>query len=261
MKTKKVIILIIIIIILIVIGLVLIKTPNQNKYQNRIAKTCEQFNKDIKAKEDILLFVYPKDTTAESIETYEKIKKEYSENKIYMIEHTDIKYDCIRKILEKNNLYEDILNNPISTVNLYKTGKYIGQMSGLDSYIQTEEFLIENKILEKQEIEESITYKEYKNNIEKEKYLLLIMADEKMRPTLKTLMEKHFSEYSYNIINMYSEVGEKIKQEIEKEYDIVKEYPRMFYFKDSKMILSEDAFDETTIKEYKKLIDKKENNQ
>ncbi len=257
MKKKKTLILLIITIVIICFIIIIsISSSKEEKYQKRIVKTCENLTKDIKDKKDFLLFIQPSDSSNDSLDTIDRIKENYPKTLIYQINYNDIKDNCIKKILEKSSLYEDIQNNPVPTSIVYKSGEYVAQIAGLDEYRETEKFFEKNKIIEIKEIKESITYNEYKEKQKQEDYLLLVMSDEKMRDDLDKLLKENFSNYSYNIINMYSDEGKKIKEDIESNNDIIKEYPRMFYFKNKKLILSEDAFDDFTIKEYKEKLNK-----
>ena len=259
MKKKTIIILIIIILIILAIVLIVNPSETKDKYQNTVTKTCKELKIKINTKKDLVLFIYPKDSTGESLETREKLKKNYSETLMYTIQHEKIKNNCIKEILEKDNIYADINNNPMPTAVLYKQGQYVAQITGLDGYNETEEYFEEYNLIKKSEIKESLTLKEYEQKINQKEYLLLIMTKEQMRDKLKKILENSFKNYSYDIINLYSEEGEKIKQNIESKYEIVKEYPRIFYFQNGKLMKSETAFDEFSINEFKESIDKLNN--
>lgn len=68
-------------------------------------------------------------------------------------------------------------------------------------------------------------------------------------------IRKHFSEYNYDIVNINSETGDKVREAMENKYGTINEYPRVNYFENGKLIESWDASTEYDLTYFKDLIE------
>lgn len=256
MDKKKLVIIISVIVLVVILGVILFfNLAPKHEYKNRVNKICDGLNQDINNKENALLFIKI-DSDLDSMYVIEKLKTNYSKNIIYEISYEEIHTECIKAILEDINLYDSIAKNPISSAVIYKKGEYAGEIGGLDSYKQLEDYLVKNEIVKKKEIKESRTVSEYEKKFEDDQYILLIMADENKRDYYTNMVKKYFSNYDYDVINLNSDIGRNVRIKIENDYGSLNEYPRIFYFSNGKLIKSGDAEDDVVIEIFKQSIEK-----
>lgn len=252
MKRKLVLIFIIIIVLIVIIfGVKFIVSKDDN------LKVCDEVINSLNEKKNVLLFIYPENSGEQAIATYNGIKNNYPNEKIYKINYEESNKKCFKDLLKKDNLYETIKEDMIPVVYMYKSGKYIGQMSGLEEYSKTEDFFVDNEIFKKNEIKDKLTLNKYKKNIIKKEYILFIIDNEQKREKYNSLMKKYFDEYSYDIINMYSSNGEKIMREVENKYIVPNDYPVLIYFEKENVSKIESIYDEKTISKFKTELNKK----
>ena len=100
----------------------------------------------------------------------------------------------------------------------------------------------------------------YKQNISNDKYLLLIINDEKQREKLSKLLGEEFPNYEHDIINVQSDVGSNIKKDVELNYKSFNEFPLLIYYENGKAIYSETVIDSMSFKLYKSDLEEVLNN-
>lgn len=122
--------------------------------------------------------------------------------------------------------------------------------NNITSFENIEKYLIEQGYLNQKVIKESTTFSEYKNNIQKKEYLLLIIADENQRTNLEGNMQEVFNS-NYDLINIESKTGKLIAKDIKTKNKILNGYPQLFYFKTGKLITNKIVYNKETIKEFK----------
>lgn len=246
-RKKKILVSISVIIVILLLALIIY--PNA-KYESKTKKLCNDIQEKMDSKKDIIIFYRANGITDESRDTITDIKENYKEKiTTYIIVPEQFSNKCIKKIFN-HTAYNDIKTIGDSAAVIYKQGKYTGMISGLDSYDNVETYFIEKNIIQKEQINENITFKEYKNNLTNDKYLLLIINNEKNRDNLTKLLEKYFPNHNYDIVNIKSNIGNKIKNDVNKNYKSFNEFPHLMYFKNEKLIHSESVIDDITFETY-----------
>lgn len=259
---KKRNILIIMLIVVIIVSIVFIKYfIDDNNGNNFINKNtlCNKINKSKEKNSNFIIIINNKYKTNADIEdALDNFRKEYDKELIYDISFDEINNECMKKSLEDTGMYNLLLENKIPTVIGYSNGKYTGVIQNEGDYNVIKKFFEEKGVIKKHEIEETITYNMYLENIEKnEKYLILLITNEKIRKELSLNMKKVFPDVKQNTVNIESEVGKKILVDLKEKAKIKEIYPQVFYFENKKVIANDGVFSVKMFEEFKNTIDKK----
>ena len=226
---------------------------------NKVLKTknlCQEMISNIEMKKDIVLFVTAHDISSNEKYTIDKIMKKYNEDNLFFeTSYKDLSKDCFNKMMISDDLYNEILAMNDSVLLVYKEGEYAGIIQGIEDYYVVEEFLIEFKVIERVEIKENITFNDYNDKINGE-YLLLTITEEEAREKYFDLLDKAFPNIEKDVVNIKGNVGKKIKKDIIKKYKYDNIYPRIFYFKNGKVVKSDVVFDEDSLMYFKSQLNK-----
>ncbi len=259
MKKGKVIIIIVLVVLLVIASIITILSMKSEKtIKSRISNICDNITANENSKKSSIIFIENLNSTEESLDTVDKLKANYKNSNIYVVYKDDLKNKCLQSLLARNNVYEEISKINDSLVLIYNSG-FKSMMVGLDSYKNVENYLLENKVISKKTLKEEISFEEYKDKFNSENYLLLIVDNENRRNKSEKLIKKYFKDYPYDIINLNSKIGQKIRENVENEHKALNEYPRIYYFKKGKLVKSNDMANEGDIKNFKNEILSKQN--
>lgn len=194
---------------------------------------------------------------SDSNDIVEKYFKNYknSNNSIYSTSFQNINSKCFKGFLTTNN-YNDIMKNKFNTVLAYKKGKLVSSIINITDYYYLENFLDKNDIIKKNVIKEDIGLNDFNKKIKNDKYILAIIAEEETRGDIKEKIEKVFSDYDTDIVNMRDGEGKKIFDKVSKMVKLDQTYPKIIYFSNGKYVTSIITATESTMKEFKSQIEK-----
>lgn len=253
MKSKKnkglIIICVVISIFLILIGTSMLGSDKTPKYND----LCRQIDNAKEKKKDFVVVINDRGILNDVI--YE-FKNKYSKIALYEINKKTLKDTCFKTTLEDTGEYERLIQEESSAIIGYKSGEYGGLIAGVQTnFDRAEKYLDELDIIEIPKIESNLMYDDYKKNIKKEDYFLIAITEEKHREIVFQNMKKVFPNTTFDIFNINSEEGKKIIEDIKK---ITKSnsYPKIFYFKNEKLILDGDCVREYHLEQLQKEIEK-----
>ena len=84
--------------------------------------------------------------------------------------------------------------------------------------------------------------------------MILIFIEEEKRDFFTRNMEKVFIDCDFDVVNRSSKSGKAIDEYIKTEYKKYNDYPRLFYFKNNKLIKDETSFSLEDFKIFKNSI-------
>lgn len=252
MKSKILVVISIILIIIILLIIFIGSTDNSKKIINTKNKKCIDIEEKVRNKETFALFI-TNDLSIEdeSNDAVRKYLNLYKDDNIYIIDKLDINKECIKEIIIETGLYNLVEENQNNAVLGYEKGNMTVSQHNIMSYETLEDFLDENNIIKKQIIQEELSFEKFKEKKQQDEYILLIMMDEEKRNFFISNMRKVFKDYDYDVINLRSEEGQKINQNIVKEYKKFNEYPRLLYFKNNKLVKDDMVYGLDTFKMFK----------
>lgn len=252
-KIKIGMLIILVIVCLFIVTLISIKNGTNNGLN-----ICEEVKQASSNKETFALFITDglrqKSDSNDIVEKYLKNYKN-SNNFIYSTSFQNIDSKCFKEFLTTNN-YNDIMKNKVNTVLAYKKGKLVSSIINITDYYYLENFLDTNGIIKKNVIKEDINLNDFNSKIKKDKYILAIIAEEDTRVDIKEKIEKVFSDYDTNIVNMRVGEGKKIFDKVSKMEKLDQTYPKIIYFSNGKYVTSVVTATESKMKEFKNQIEK-----
>ena len=259
MKKKKMLLVLLILIIAFIICLFYGYSSDKEdseKPKRTIIKICDNINSEIKEKNTFLVFLV---NDLEELKNSDSIVSKYvknyeKDNKIFVIGFKDIKEDCVKQIFKKDNMYEQIIAFPSNSYFGYKDGVLSSFMINMSDYILLENKLHEDGIIKKHERKESATFEQIKKNIEKDEYILFILAQEETREKYEKLLNEVFSDYDYDYINYFGKEGEKVYSYIKKDLESDNVFPKILYYKNGKIVEQAVLSEKSQMQEFKKKI-------
>lgn len=248
MNKKKALI---IVFILIILCLLLFVFGSDENSKTTLSTTCDKISNNISLKKKMLIFVTEEYNSSHVSDTIDRIKYNYGDKvDIITLTNNDYKKECIKKIIDPS-IYEETIKTNDSFVVTYNEKREFGLMMGLDNYTNVESYFIERGIFDLVKVNEEITFEGYIKNLSKDKYLLLIITDERVRKSLINLVEEYFPNYLCDIVNIDSDIGSKINVDVQDKYKSFNEYPQLLYFENGKLIYSDVVIDKTSFQIYK----------
>lgn len=256
---KKIITISALIVICIVIALIIIfpligKDDNNNNEINK-NKLCVNMEKSMLKKENFVIIVNYERANGYTYEATSKFKEEYKKLvTIYETDYNTLNEECVKDLMYYDGIHEQLIANPSQAVIGYKKGVFSGLSLDIGSFRKLEELLIEQEVITKKEIKESLTYEKYQKNKNEDEYLLLVVVNEETRKIVSENMKKVFPDIKQDTVNKFSSLGEKIINELKSTTKAEDVYPHVFYFKNGKVIANNNLYSEDEFKEFKKMI-------
>lgn len=251
MKRDKIIKIVVTIVLIVVVLLIVLRLIDKDVFSKTI---CDPIDKLKEQKENFVIILNNENTISGSTEeAYERFEDEYANIDILKFDVKQLDDPCFNYSFAKENLHNEMgmLSKPIIVG--YKDGKYVGEEQNSFSFFEIESYLDELGVIKKKEIVEKITYDEYKQNILRDDYIITVIMDENARIDVTKNMKKVFPDIKQDVINMRSETGKKIFEEIESQNGTIDFLPVGLYFRNGKLIASNSVYLEY---EYAELKDK-----
>lgn len=234
---------IIVIILLVSLSLIVFGVINTRKNQkDHINDICDEIKANKESKNNFMIFVRGNDINDYVTTGINDFTNDYKISKVINAKNDEIDNECLKKELEDNNQYEEVKSSTIASIIFYENGKYRGGIIGDFGYNSLENYASEIGFIKKHDIQETLTFDNFKNNLKNE-YILVMIGEEKARKIVGEHVPKYFSDYKYDIVNTNSDVGQKILQYILDNYTIGHLFPQALYFKNGKLLLDEVVFD------------------
>lgn len=261
-KKQKILITISTIIIIVVILCSIFITPQEKEKldldNEKLNKMCNEINEEIKNQSNFVVFVTDNLVfSGDSNDVVnEYINAHQTSNQIFNIDFTEINDKCIKKILENDNLYEFLDTSRVNTVLGYKKGKIVMTQSNMTDYISLEEDLDKYGVIKAKKKKESVTLEKFKDNINQEKYIFLMITEENKRIKFENILKEVFYDYDYDYANYYGTEGEKIYSYIKDDLETENVFPKLIYYSKGKIIKETVASQKEQFEEFKTEIEK-----
>lgn len=255
MKIKKrKVWLLIALVLLIVIFLILFWTLGSNNKKEGLTNICQTINVNINDKKNFVIFVSDNNLNGNT-DIIDYLKEEYSDLNVYNIAINNVNNSCIKEILDENGIYEMVTSNDTSSMIVYKEGIYQGVYVGINNYEEVKDYLVELGIVEFIN-HNTINFSDFNKKISLDNYLILLIVTENLRDDLEKKMNEFYKDYDYDIVNISEEEGKKIFEFINKENEIINEYPRLLLFSKGNLEKNEFVIDDSHFQNFKNYLEK-----
>lgn len=253
-KNKKKVWLLIVLVLLIVIFFIVFWTLESNNKKEGLTNICQTITNDIKDKKDLVIFVSDGNLNNNS-DMISNLKEEYSDLNVYNIAINNVNNNCMKDIFDENGIYEMVTSNDTSSIIVYKDGIYQGVYVGVNNYEEVKDYLVELGIVEFIN-HNTINFSDFNKKISLDNYLILLIVTENLRDDLEKKMNEFYKDYDYDIVNISEEEGKKIFEFINKENEIINEYPRLLLFSKGNLEKNEFVIDDSHFQNFKNYLEK-----